>query len=309
MSFQTMDRVRKNVFALMRNPADINPYIYLFTHLIDDDEGTVTLADGRVMTGRDLLLEIVSRFPNAAHMAIVLTRTMRHADVVTINGQEMNRLQVYGRALSHAIGRGGEAALYNALSVHMAPADTIVVRGNVMTRYDILSEFVTLGHATFGQYSRLAISMRPHDQVLVGEQMMDRLMLARIASDYSRQENDSVAEATLAMVVLNPRLPEDIQTLEQLLSQPREVFRVNVLHEPSGVNYNQLSIGGEDEREALIMATRSNDLYEFARSALARRRAELDRMQREFMRNLDRPPKRRNSSGGSKAKRRKSRGW
>ena len=62
--------------------------------------------------------------------------------------------------------------------------------------------------------------------------------------------------------------------MSRALEQEDEDFDMGMLHEETGIDYDALSIGGEDERRALIAAVCRNDLRSFAESALQRRQAQ-----------------------------------
>lgn len=281
------DYEQKLIFAVLQGPNEHGSWSQLLDYL--RTRQSITLADGKVLTYDDAILEAASRFPAEPAYFQYLANKMHRGDTVDINGQPYNCLQLLAHAFDAAPNnRLVMGSVLRNLSKRMMPDDAVNIGGQDMRRLDVLKLCLSKRVFFYGDYCRIAISLAPDEVIVDGEKVWDRLALLQVSNNY----DNTTVENILATAVLQPQLERDIRALTRILQRPTRFAIAGLPVEPPLVDYSTLSVGGEDERVGLIAATCANDLRRFAVYALSRRQRIADEAK----------PKRRNSGIGKKRK-------
>lgn len=289
--------VDQAVFALLRDDSNSDAWTTIIRYLAPTPDKTITLADGRILNYHEALVTAIKncRFPFA--FIYELADSLPKDKFIKIDGIGENRIKILARIPS-TIGQssyadGSDVKILVDIGLRMDWDNAVHIPGwktkskpysEYFSRTEIFRFVVESAPTQYDWYAHLGVSLKPAKYihgvtkkllVKAGEtftmpngEKFDGLALCTFAykNDYQNK-----VHTLIALAHFTPDLLFSISLLSRALEQEDEDFDMGMLHEETGIDYDALSIGGEDERRALIAAVCRNDLRNFAESALQRR--------------------------------------
>jgi hypothetical protein len=275
-----MDDIQESIFRLVSNgQIDLRYVSILFTYLKDSKQ-TLTLADGRTVDYKTLLLMAANQNTLWFHrLAALLGRN----DQVTVQGRQYNRLGLLAAQIADVMQLNlnpqytNLEQLYADLAMRMFANETIQLPDGVFSRTELLFKSLDYmpGNQTKAERDplkfQLAFSLNPgevvvfsngkkldHDDVFRLKPVDDRMCVGMAISLLPEQVANVKGQHMTADQLLQYALNGDLNAND-------------MPEEDAPVDFDTLSVGGEDERQAFVAAVATNTVQEFAESALRRR--------------------------------------
>ena len=284
--------MRENIIRQMAGNGIRSPETWddLISYLTFNEE-VIELANGKVYNLRTALIDALNLFPPEYSYLRSLARLITSDEFVEINEHMVTRKELLAISLDllnvmpeEEIQDMGNDT-YKMLGLSMRPDDIVVLNNpeRYLTRNALFREgVVKMGENGYPLFAHLAVSMEPGEML----EMQDGSFFSRFDLCLWLYENKPTnAYTTIALAIFTRHLQSSIAFLQYALSFPdkkkargdpdyRDAIDTGFVKEPFDFDYDMLSIGGEDERRALILALRGNDLRAFAENALQRREEE-----------------------------------